>query len=542
MNIHVALQELAEKFIKTHCETFPLESTYYGLPEYYPLLQYPSKAQIESYIKFLESLSYEIETISELDELDKIDQKVLQVIIDLERFMLSTTPYEALAVNPAHLILSGIYNIVKLHTSDEEKLRLIISRLQCSLPLFETCKPTWGNATIIDLEGIPTAQTLEPFLAAMVTPTAERFPHEKPVIRDLIEAIDEKGKAFAHWLEDEIKLQPKKFCHILGKDLYKKLLHTRKEGHTWEERLRIGEAALKRSKTRLQKLAQKIVPESTVKAALSKVKRNPVENLVEESRTAHEKVATFLEERDLLHLPDYSFQITEPPEWDPYLREGMVAASMAEILLKDPLLTIHVVPPTTEKGRKELNKSFILLGMAHEGAAGHLGSYVLRKQRGNIVRLLIPLDTGIDDGWTFYWEQLLREKGIEPTVEYEFFQEYRVFWCSLRHICDVSLHCGLMSFEECVEFLEKEGDVSPLTARGYVNLIAIMPGYFSSFIVGKEQLLNLRAYVKKELGHLYSADLFHRWIGEAGPIPNTLMRWEIRERITQMKQRHTDAR
>ena len=537
MNVHPALQELAEKFIKTYCETFPLESIYYGLPEYYPLLQYPNKAQIESYSKFLENLSHDIKTISELDGLDKIDQEVFQVIIDLEQFMLSTAPYEALAVNPANLVLRGIHDIVELHTSDEEKLRLIISRLQSVLPLFETCKPTWENATILDLENIPTAKTLEPFLTAMVTPFLEKFPHKTPVIKNLIETVDEKGKAFAHWVEDEIS--PEKSCHILGKELYEKLLHVRKEGHTWEERLHIGETNLKRSKTRLQKLAQKIVPEGTVKNALSKVKGNFVENLVEESHTAHENVVTFLKESNLLHLPDYPFQITEPPEWDPYLREGMIAASMAGILLKDPLLTIHVVPPSTEKGKKELNRSFILLGMAHEGAAGHLGSFALRKERGNIVRLLTPLDTGIDDGWTFYWEQLLREEGIEPTTEYEFFQEYRVFWCSLRHICDVSLHCGLMSFEECVEFLEKEGDVSPLTAKGYVKLIAIMPGYFSSFIIGKEQLLNLRTCVKRELGHLYSPDLFHKWIGEAGPIPSTLLRREIRERITQMNQNHT---
>jgi uncharacterized protein (DUF885 family) len=208
----------------------------------------------------------------------------------------------------------------------------------------------------------------------------------------------------------------------------------------------------------------------------------------------------------------------------------MVGITAAEILCGEPEFTIVVVPPTTEESRKELNRSDILLAMAHEGPAGHLGSTVLQKGRGSVIRLLLPPGMGIDDRWTFYWEQVLREEGIEPTPAYEFLQEYRVLWCSLRHICDVKLHCGLMSFEECVEFLTEEGHTSPLTARAYTKAIARMPGYFSSFVVGKEQLIRLRESVRARLGARYSHAMFHRWVGEAGPIPFGLLEREIEER------------
>jgi uncharacterized protein (DUF885 family) len=208
----------------------------------------------------------------------------------------------------------------------------------------------------------------------------------------------------------------------------------------------------------------------------------------------------------------------------------MVGIMYAEALLDDPQFTIIVVPPTTEKSRKGLNRSDILLAMAHEGPAGHLGSCLLQKGRDSIVRLLSPPATGIDDRWTFYWEQLLNEEGIEPTPAYEFLVEYRVFWCSLRHICDVKLHCGLMAFDECVEFLAGEGRVSPLMAKAYTKSIARMPGYFSSFVVGKEQLLRLREQIREHLGARYSPAMFHRWVGEAGPIPYKLLEREIWER------------
>jgi uncharacterized protein (DUF885 family) len=145
--------------------------------------------------------------------------------------------------------------------------------------------------------------------------------------------------------------------------------------------------------------------------------------------------------------------------------------------------------------------------------------------------MLPPPETGIDDGWTFYWEQLLREEGIQPTDEYSFYQEYRVFWCSLRHICDVKLHCGLITFEECVRFLEHEGKVPPIMAKAYAKAIARMPGYFSSFITGKNHLIRLREYAKERLATLYSSQLFHKWVGEAGSIPYFLLDREIQERV-----------
>jgi uncharacterized protein (DUF885 family) len=87
-----------------------------------------------------------------------------------------------------------------------------------------------------------------------------------------------------------------------------------------------------------------------------------------------------------------------------------------------------------------------------------------------------------------------------------------------------------MAFDECVEFLAGEGRVSPLMAKAYTKSIARMPGYFSSFVVGKEQLLRLREQIREHLGARYSPAMFHRWVGEAGPIPYKLLEREIWER------------
>ena len=88
-----------------------------------------------------------------------------------------------------------------------------------------------------------------------------------------------------------------------------------------------------------------------------------------------------------------------------------------------------------------------------------------------------------------------------------------------------------MSFEECAQFLEEQGNVPPIMAKVYTRAILNMPGYFSSFIIGKQRLIKLREQIKNQLGDNFSIEEFHKWIGEAGPIPYTLLNREIQERM-----------
>jgi hypothetical protein len=527
------LEALAYDFARDRCNTFSRWAAYYGLAEYYPRLTYPSKDQLDSYRSRLEKLLVEIDALpEEPGEADAIDREVLRFAIDYERFTCGQPPYEESNVSPASIILQGVYEVLRLSgLSDDERLSLALARLEQSTGLFDTLQQTWQVPAALDLEDtISQTREIDQTLQAMLRPLLDALPRQKPGIEHLVTAIGETGRTFAQWLQDKAGPGAGRACYVMGQDNYNRLLHVRQEGHTWPERLALGEQSLLESRKRLERLAPRLAPEAgSLEAALGAVRENlPEVPILEESRNAYRRVAAFLNDRQLLFVPEARYQIEEPPTWDPFWGEGMVGITYAEILREDPQFTIIVVPPTTEESRKELNRSDILLAMAHEGMAGHLGSLLLQKQRNSIVRLLLPLGMGIDDRWTFYWEQLLREEGIDPGSEYEFLQEYRVFWCSLRHICDVKLHCGLMSFEESVEFLTREGRVSPLTARAYTKAIARMPGYFSSFVVGKQQLIGLREWAKSYLGPRYSPALFHQWVGQAGPVPYHLLEREVR--------------
>jgi hypothetical protein len=531
------LEALAWEYVQDRCRTFSWCPTYYGLEEYYPRLRWPSKEDLDEYRSRLERTLGRIDSLPpEPDESGAIDREVLRFVVEYEYVRSNLPPYEESNLSPAYVIMDGLHGILELpRLSDGEKLGFVLARLEQGRDLFDTLRETWQVPSTLELDdAIPLAQRAEQVMTTMLTPLMEGFPRERPGLERLIAEIGEMGLDFARWLEAEVKPKTDRTCYVMGKERYEQLLTVRQEGHTWAERLELGELSLCQSRVRMDELASQLVPEAgTMEAALEKVWEDlPQVPILEEARNAYQRVGVFLEEKGLLHVPEARCAIEEPPSWDTFWGEGMVGITLAEILRDDPQFTIIVVPPTTEESRKGLNRSDILLAMAHEGAAGHLGSSVLQKGRESIIRQLVPPGTGVDDRWTFYWEQVLCEEGIEPTLAYQFLQEYRVFWCSLRHICDVKLHCGLMSFEECAEYLAREGKVPPGTAKAYTKSIAWMPGYFSSFVVGKEQLLRLREQVKVQLGRQYSPAMFHQWVGQAGPIPYGLLERDVRAQAT----------
>ena len=534
--VHNRLQAIANSYIKELCKIYPTDAVTYGISEFYPFLSYPTKEQETSLKIFLDSLLTEVMTINEgLDPVERIDKEVLEYILREMSFILELQPYDEENIIPSMLILDGIHEILQLkHLSKEKKFEYIFSRLDQSLSWFDDLRSTWKHATLLNLEdAIPQLRNLGTSLSQMLQPFLENDSRFQSHIENKIFTIGEKGKAFAEWLEQEVKPITSVVCKPIGSIKYQQLLDIRREGHSWLERLKIGEESLKSSQKRLQELAGNLTPDDkTIKAAMAKVREDqPTSPILEEAKKDHEYLVNFMKEKELLDIPPVSIDIIEPPDWDPFWGEGMAGIQMKEILTDNPLIQLIIAPPTTPKGKAELNQSAIMLTVAHEGVAGHMSSYILTKQRKNLIRQLVCLRSGIDDRWTFYWEEVLNLHGVKLDPRYDILIEHRKFWCALRTICDVKLHCGLMTFDECVNFLETTSDVPPIMAKVYAKAILQMPSYFSSFIIGKNRLFKLREQAKNSLGPIFSLKLFHQWIGEAGPIPYHLLKKEIDVRI-----------
>jgi hypothetical protein len=303
------LEALAWRLVRERCSRFSWLAAYYGEREYYSYLGHPSREQLDAYRSRLAGLLGEIDALlPELEGAGAIDREVLRLAVEYELFKHDHPPYEASNVSPTYLILDGIYDILRLsRLSDEERLTFVLSRLEQARGLFEPLRETWHVPMMLSLEDtIPQAPQVDKVLTTMLAPLMEGSPEQRPAIETLIAEIGQEGREFARWLEDEVKPGAEQVFYVMGGAAYEQLLAVRQEGHTWSSRLQLGEESLRRSRRRLEELVPQIAPEDgSLGAALEKVREDvPELPILEEARNAYQRVAHFLRERRLLHVPE----------------------------------------------------------------------------------------------------------------------------------------------------------------------------------------------------------------------------------------------
>lgn len=95
-----------------------------------------------------------------------------------------------------------------------------------------------------------------------------------------------------------------------------------------------------------------------------------------------------------------------------------------------------------------------------------------------------------------------------------------------RFIVGIEMHRGKMSFEQGVEFFIKEGYQTRASAERETRRGTSDPTYLY-YTLGKLQIYQLRADVKKKLGKDFSLKAFHDAFLKQGYPPVSLVRWAM---------------
>ena len=91
-------------------------------------------------------------------------------------------------------------------------------------------------------------------------------------------------------------------------------------------------------------------------------------------------------------------------------------------------------------------------------------------------------------------------------------------------VVDVGLHSKTLSFEEAVRMLEEKVGQQHHLAYGEVLRYTQGPTYPSSYMLGREQLLQLRQDCEQAWGSEYSKKRFHNELLQYGSMPVALIR------------------
>jgi len=168
------------------------------------------------------------------------------------------------------------------------------------------------------------------------------------------------------------------------------------------------------------------------------------------------------------------------------------------------------------------NRYGMLLTNVHEGYPGHHLQLVHASAVQSPVRKLL-WNTVFCEGWALYCEQLMLDQGVSDDPHYRMFQLKDQLWRACRVVIDVKLHTGAMTVHEAVDMLVDVAHLERPNAIGEVRRYTQSPTQPMSYLLGKQQILDLRERERQRLGPRFDLCSFHNRLLSYGTIPVALI-------------------
>jgi len=257
------------------------------------------------------------------------------------------------------------------------------------------------------------------------------------------------------------------------------------------------------------------------------------EEALDYTRKMIEEARRFVQEKNIATVyPEDVLLVEETPAFmTPIIP---FAALLMPAKFDKPQIGIYIVtrPKDPANLSKHLNHPSIKNTAVHEAFPGHFLQATL-SNRGSLIRLLAE-GTETVEGWAHGCEELMREKGFITELETRLIQINDMIWRAVRISVDVKLSSGEMSFEEAVEMLVKEAEMSKEAAVAEVNRYTQTPGYPLSYLLGKHLIIKLKEEVKQKMGDNFDEKLFHDIIMANGYLPISMLRKIFDQKLSKL--------
>jgi len=181
-------------------------------------------------------------------------------------------------------------------------------------------------------------------------------------------------------------------------------------------------------------------------------------------------------------------------------------------------------PPGEVQKRLEGNCSAgIPTTAVHEAYPGHHWHLVMAKQNGSDIRRT-HFTSYFAEGWGLYAERVMREQGFFTDPRHLLFQYEATLFRAARIVVDTSLHMKEMTFDQAVDFMVKNGNLTPPNAKAEVGRYCSWPTQASSYLTGMLEIIDIRTRWLAKRGSADRAALraFHDAITSTGSIPTSL--------------------
>jgi len=539
-----------EYFDQVYFHYGPSNGTVAGLHEYDGQLEDFSRKSIDAEIKSLKSFEVRIEAIkpdaSKASFVQRTDRAMVLGNIRSELLTLETIrPWEKNADNYSSACANGAFTLMeRKFAPPDERLRSLISREKQMPALLDAARVNLKNPphiyTEIAIEQLPDIISFfEKDVPAAFADAQDAA--LKAQFAQTNSAVITSLKSYLDWLKTDL-LARSNGDYRIGADAFQKKLHYDEMVDTpLDKLLEIGWADLRKNQAHFKEVAKELEPDKEPSTVLEELGENhpAPDHLLDAFRATFDGLLGFIRSNRIVTIPSDVRPIVE--ETPPFMRATTFASmdtpgpfeknateAYFNVTLPDPSMT----PAQVEGYMHSFNVGTVISTAVHEAYPGHYVQFLFLPQAPSKVRKILSANTDVE-GWAHYCEQMMLDAGYgQPGAgakderESKFLRLGQLQDALLRNarfIVGIEMHTGKMSFDQAVEFFQKEGYQSKETAMVETKRGTSDPTYLY-YTLGKLEILKLREDVKKRDGAAFSLQKFHDEFLQQGFPPIRIVR------------------
>ena len=161
----------------------------------------------------------------------------------------------------------------------------------------------------------------------------------------------------------------------------------------------------------------------------------------------------------------------------------------------------------------------------HEGLPGHHMQISIAQELTGVPKFRTQYNTtAYAEGWGLYAEWLAKEMpGTYQDPYSEFGRLSSEMWRAIRLVVDTGLHAKGWTEEQAVAYFAENSSIPKAAMESEVRRYLIMPGQATSYKIGMNKMLELRAKAENALGDKFDIRGFHDTILGGGALPLDLL-------------------
>ena len=510
-------QSLTDRYFDEYYFPFnPSAGTSAGLHQYDGQLEDYSKAGVDARVAKLQQFEAEFAKLPPDPDRDI-------VLANIRANLLEYQTVRSWERNPdiySSGISSSAFTIIsRTFAPPEARLRSLISRERKMPQVLAAARANLKNPpkiyTEIAIEQVP---GIISFFQKDV-PLAFKSVTDQKLLADFRTANDAVIKALADYqthLQTDV-LPRSNGDFRMGAETYsKKLRYEEMVDIPLDRLLQIGYADLRANQKKYRETGLLIDKSKTPQQILAAaVKDHPApDQLLDAFRNTLVGLRDFITSHKLVTIPSPVLPILE--ETPPFMRATTFASMDTpgpyEKVAKEAFFNVTLpekswTPQRVEGFMGQFNRGTILSTAIHEAYPGHYVQFLWMQQIPSRVRKLLGANTNVE-GWAHYCEQMMLDEGYSSDPKMRLGQLQDALLRDARYIVGIEMHTGKLSFDQAVDFFQKEG-----YQTHEVGLVETKRGTSDAtylyYTLGKLEILKLREDYKKMRGSQFSLLEFH---------------------------------